>query len=174
LAERPIEVPPAVRAQAVSMVAAAIGTEGMIGGQAADLEAEDQWPDDAVSALELIHRRKTGALLTASIRLGGLYAGATAEEDRRLGELGQRVGLLFQIGDDILDVEASTEALGKTAGKDAEARKLTYPGLFGLDESKRRLAQIGEEALELAGSFDGGSGSPLLASLVAYLISRDH
>jgi geranylgeranyl diphosphate synthase type II len=173
LADCPAEVPATVRARAVSMVAGAIGTYGMIGGQAADLDAEAQWPDDAPAALELIHRRKTGALLTASIRLGGLYAGATDEEDAQLGQLGQRIGLLFQIGDDILDVEASTEALGKTAGKDAEARKLTYPGLFGLDESKRRLALIGDEALELAGAF-GQEGSPLLASLVAYLMTRDH
>jgi len=173
LADCPAEVPPSVRAQAVSMVATAIGTYGMIGGQAADLDAEAQWPEDATAALELIHRRKTGALLTASIRLGGLYAGATAEEDALLGNLGERIGLLFQIGDDILDVEASTEALGKTAGKDAEARKLTYPGLYGLDESKRRLASIGDEALDLAASF-GEKGSTLLASLIAYLISRDH
>ena len=172
LAEHPTELPPAVRAQAVSLVAASIGTEGMIGGQAADLEAENQWPEDAIGTLETIHRRKTGALLTASIRLGGLYAGASATEDTLLGELGQRVGMLFQIGDDILDVEASTEALGKTAGKDAEARKLTYPGLFGLDESKRMLERIGKEALAIADSFSGGAA--LFPSLVAYLISRDH
>jgi len=79
---------------------------------------------------------------------------------------------MFQIGDDILDVEASTEALGKTAGKDAEARKLTYPGLIGLEESKRMLERIGQEALAIADSFSGGAA--LFPSLVAYLISRDH
>jgi geranylgeranyl diphosphate synthase type II len=177
LAEHPAELSPSIRAQAVSLVAAAIGTEGMIGGQAADLEAENQWPEDATAALELIHRRKTGALLTASIRLGGLYGGASAAEDALLGELGQRIGLLFQIGDDILDVEASTEALGKTAGKDAEARKLTYPGLLGLEESKRKLTQTGQEALTLADSLVGGGLSgdaSLFPSLVSFLISRDH
>lgn len=172
LAQFPSDCDAGVRVRAVGMVAAAVGTAGMIGGQVADLEAENDWPEDAPAALESIHRRKTGALLTASVRLGGLYAGASTDEDARLERLGQRLGLLFQIGDDILDVEASTEALGKTAGKDAEARKLTYPGLFGLDESKARLARVAGEALELSETF--GDGASLFASLVTYLISRDH
>lgn len=172
LAGQPSGTPAEVRAQAVSLVARAVGTEGMIGGQVADLEAENQWPEDATVTLESIHRRKTGALLRASIRLGGLYAGASPDEDALLAELGGRIGLLFQIGDDILDVEASTEALGKTVGKDAAARKLTYPGLFGLEESKVRLHRVGDEALALAASLKDSSG--LFTSLVAYLISRDH
>ena len=139
LAEHPFEVEAEVRLQAVSLAAEAVGTAGMIGGQVADLEAEKEWPEDAGAALESIHRRKTGALLTACVRLGGLYAGADADQDRLLRALGEQIGLLFQIGDDILDVERSTEQLGKTAGKDAAADKLTYPGLFGLDESKLRL-----------------------------------
>ena len=172
LADHPQAVDDSRRVRAVSLVAAAIGTGGMIGGQEADLEAEDHWPDDAVATLESIHRRKTGALLTASVRLGGLYADASAEQDALLTDLGERIGLLFQIGDDILDVERSTEELGKTAGKDAEARKLTYPGLFGLEESKRRLAAIHDEALDLAGRLPGDGG--LFRSLVVYLVSRKH
>ncbi len=78
---------------------------------------------------------------------------------------------MFQIRDDILDVERSTEELGKTAGKDAAARKLTYPGLFGLEESKRKLARVGEEALELAGELPASGG--LFPSVVAYLVSRN-
>lgn len=172
LAEHPIGAAPEIRLQAVSLVAEAVGTTGMIGGQVEDLEAEDSWPEDAVAALESIHRRKTGALITASIRLGGLYAEADAPTDALLRSLGERVGLLFQIGDDILDVERSTEELGKTAGKDAEARKLTYPTLFGLDESKLRLAQVGREALDLVAELPGDEA--LFGSLVEYLISRDH
>jgi geranylgeranyl pyrophosphate synthase len=172
LADHPVGAPAEVRLQAVSLVAEAVGTAGMIGGQVADLEAEKDWPQDAVAALESIHRRKTGALLTASIRLGGLYAGADAQQDTLLRQLGERIGLLFQIGDDILDVERSTEQLGKTAGKDAEASKLTYPGLFGLGESKRRLGEVRDQARELAARLPG-DGS-LFASLVEYLAARDH
>lgn len=172
LAEEPESADASLRAVVVSMVSRAVGTAGMIGGQVADLEAEDQWPEDATAALESIHRRKTGALLIASIRLGGLYAGASAEQDALLVDLGERIGLLFQIRDDILDVERSTEQLGKTAGKDAAARKLTYPGLYGLDESKAKLAQVGDEAYALARALPGGGG--LFPSLVAYLVSRDH
>jgi geranylgeranyl diphosphate synthase type II len=175
LAERPESAPAGMRVGAVSLVAAAVGTEGMIGmigGQVADLEAENRWPDDAVATLESIHRRKTGALLTACVRLGGLYGGADPEQDAVLARLGERIGLLFQIGDDILDVERSTGELGKTAGKDAEARKLTYPGLFGLDESKRRLAVVRDEALELTVALP--AGGLLFASLVEFLAARDH
>ena len=172
LAERPATASAEVRLQAVSMVAEAVGTAGMIGGQVADLEAENHWPEDAVAALESIHRRKTGALLTASVRLGGLYGGANTEQDALLRELGERIGLLFQIGDDILDVERSTDELGKTAGKDAAAMKLTYPGLFGIQESKRRLHLVRDEALDLAAKMSPTGG--LFTSLVEYLAARDH
>ena len=127
----------------------------MIGGQAADLEAERAWPADAAAALEWIHRRKTGALLTAALRLGGLYGGAGAAADRALAELGARIGLLFQIADDVLDVEGSAAAMGKRLGKDARTRKLTYPALHGLEASKRAVAQLAEEALALAAALPG-------------------
>jgi geranylgeranyl pyrophosphate synthase len=172
LADEPQVVPAERRALAVSLVARAIGTDGMLGGQVADLEAEASWPEDAQAALESIHRRKTGALLTASVRLGGLYAGAAQADDAALTRLGQCIGLLFQIGDDILDVERSTEELGKTAGKDAASSKLTYPGLYGVEESKSKLSSVAAEALDLAHGLSGGAG--LFPSLVSYLVSRDH
>ncbi|HVS01952.1 MAG TPA: farnesyl diphosphate synthase [Thermoanaerobaculia bacterium] len=165
------EMPDTARAAAVRMVGEAIGTRGMIGGQTMDLEVERQWPQDAAGALERIHRGKTGALVKAALRLGGLVAGADAGVDARLDELGERVGLMFQIGDDILDVEGSRAALGKTPGKDAAARKLTYPGLFGLEESRRRLQRLRDESLALARELGDEGG--LLASLVHYLASRD-
>ena len=114
----------------------------------------------------------SGASGVTILALGGLYAGATDEEDDLLAELGERIGMLFQIRDDILDVERSTEELGKTAGKDAAARKLTYPGLYGLDESKSKLALVADEALELSRALPGAGG--LFPSLIAYLASRDH
>jgi len=170
LAREPRGAGAATRRRAVDLVAEAIGTAGMIGGQMDDLEAEWAWPADAGAALESIHRRKTGALLTAAVRLGGLYAGASAAEDRALAALGARIGLLFQIADDILDVTGTAASLGKTAGKDAQAQKLTYPGLYGLEESRRRLGAVAAEAQALARALPRGAG--LFPSLVRFLAAR--
>ncbi len=171
LAVHPTQASAEQRRQAVAMVGQAIGTRGMIGGQIDDLAAEQDWPEDAAAALETIHRRKTGELLTVSLRLAGIYAGATRDQDHQLRTLGEALGLMFQIADDILDVEGSVGTLGKTAGKDATARKLTYPGLFGLDESKRMLSATRDQALELAHELPGGGG--LFPSLIHYLEARD-
>ncbi len=171
LSSHPAEVGGEQRGRAVAMVGTAIGTLGMIGGQVDDLEAERAWPEDAPAALEAIHRRKTGALLVACLRLAGIYAGADDETDCRLTDLGERIGLMFQVADDILDVEGTASTLGKTAGKDAAARKLTYPGLYGLTESRRMLEQTRDEALELAGQLTADGG--LFSSLVMYLATRD-
>jgi geranylgeranyl diphosphate synthase, type II len=160
------------RRRAVEMVGTAIGTLGMIGGQVEDLEAEKHWPDDAAAVLEAIHRRKTGELLKAALLLAGIHAGAGDAEQRILHQLGDHIGLLFQIGDDILDVEGTSGTLGKTAGKDAATRKLTYPGLYGLDEAKRRLAESRDQALALLAGLPSGGG--LFPSLIRYLATRDH
>jgi geranylgeranyl diphosphate synthase type II len=169
LASEPNEADAEVRRRAVAWVGEAIGTAGMIGGQVADLEAGAAWPADAQAALDSIHRRKTGALLTASLRLGGLYAGASPGDDRLLTLLGERVGLLFQITDDILDVEGSPESLGKTPGKDARQRKLTFPGLYGLEDSRRRAAECAAAARAVAHTL-GGEG---FAGLVDHLARRE-
>jgi geranylgeranyl diphosphate synthase type II len=117
-------------------LAAASGTVGgMIAGQVADLEGEGKPPDAGL--LETIHRAKTGALLRASLRLGAIYAGASEEAYAALSRYGEHVGLAFQIVDDILDVEASSESLGKTAGKDAAQHKITFPAVYGLGPSRR-------------------------------------
>lgn len=156
-------------ARAVRLVGEAIGTGGMIGGQMEDLEAEKRWPENPEEALDRIHRLKTGALLTASLRLGGLCAEVAAPADELLRRMGECIGLLFQIGDDILDVEGTSEVLGKTAGKDAASEKLTFPGLYGLDESKRKLQRVREEATVLA---DRMPQSDLWHSLLHYLTLR--
>ena len=123
----------------VAELATASGTVGgMIGGQVADLEGEGKPPEAAL--LETIHRAKTGALLRASLRLGAIYAGATGEQHQALSCYGEHIGLAFQIVDDILDVEESSEALGKTAGKDAAQHKITFPAVYGL-ETSRQMAQ---------------------------------
>jgi geranylgeranyl diphosphate synthase type II len=111
---------------------------GMIGGQVADIEGERQAP--TAELLARIHRAKTGALLRASVRMGGICGGATGQQLEALSQYGEHVGLAFQIVDDILDVEESSEALGKTAGKDAAQGKITFPAVYGLEES-RAMAQ---------------------------------
>jgi geranylgeranyl diphosphate synthase type II len=107
---------------------------GMIGGQVADIEGERQAP--TAELLDSIHRAKTGALLRASVRMGGICGGGDRAQVEALSEYGEHVGLAFQIVDDILDVEESSEALGKTAGKDAAQGKITFPAVYGLAESR--------------------------------------
>ncbi len=118
--------------QELSRSAGTVG--GMIGGQVNDLEGERQRPTPLL--LESIHRAKTGALLCASVRMGAIYAGATEQEQAALSEYGEHVGLAFQIIDDVLDVEESSEALGKTAGKDQAQQKITFPAVYGLTRSR--------------------------------------
>jgi geranylgeranyl pyrophosphate synthase len=118
----------------------AAGTpDGMVGGQALDIEAEAR----AVSGRELeeIHRLKTGALIIASTRCGAIIAGASEEELVAVSEYGAQLGLLFQITDDLLDVTATAEDLGKTPGKDARSLKATYPGLYGIDKTREAAQQ---------------------------------
>jgi geranylgeranyl diphosphate synthase type II len=124
----------------IAELATASGTVGgMIGGQVADLEGEGKPPSAAL--LESIHRAKTGALLRASLRMGAIYAGATDEQYAALSWYGEHIGLAFQIGDDILDVEESSAALGKTAGKDAAQHKITFPAVYGLEKSHEMAAE---------------------------------
>jgi geranylgeranyl diphosphate synthase, type II len=108
--------------------------DGMIGGQVTDIEGERQAP--TAELLDRIHRAKTGALLRASVRMGGICGGGDAGQIEALSKYGEHVGLAFQIVDDILDVEESSEALGKTAGKDAAQGKITFPAVYGLEESR--------------------------------------
>jgi len=133
LAELP--APADRKARLMAELATASGTVGgMIGGQVADLEGEGKPPDAAL--LESIHRAKTGALLRASLRMGAIYAGASDAQYAALSCYGEHIGLAFQIVDDILDVEETSEALGKTAGKDAAQHKITFPAVYGLEASR--------------------------------------
>jgi geranylgeranyl diphosphate synthase type II len=134
-----LDAPDDTKTRLMAELAVASGTVGgMIGGQVADLEGEGKPP--SAPLLETIHRAKTGALLRASLRMGAMAAGASPEQYQALSCYGEHVGLAFQIVDDILDVEESSEALGKTAGKDAAQHKITFPAVYGL-ETSRRMAQ---------------------------------
>ncbi len=128
--------PAEVRIRLVGELASASGTvNGMIGGQVADIEGERQTPTREL--LAYIHQAKTGALLRASLRMGAIWAGATAAQLGALTDYGEHIGLAFQIVDDLLDVEESSAALGKTAGKDATQGKITFPAVYGLERSHR-------------------------------------
>jgi geranylgeranyl diphosphate synthase type II len=132
----------------IAELSTAAGTVGgMIGGQVCDLEGEGRHPNAAL--LETIHRAKTGALLRASLRMGGIYAGADHKQLDALSCYGKHVGLAFQIIDDVLDVEQPSEALGKTAGKDAQQHKITFPAVYGLERS-RAMAEEERLAAHLA------------------------
>jgi geranylgeranyl diphosphate synthase type II len=123
------------RIQLVRELATASGTVGgMIGGQVNDLEGEGQFP--TAHLLDSIHHAKTGALLRASVRIGAIYAGADDKQLAALTCFGEHVGLAFQIVDDVLDVEQPSAALGKTAGKDAQQKKITFPAVYGIEHSR--------------------------------------
>ena len=131
-----LDAPDDAKTRLIAELAVASGTVGgMIGGQVADLEGEGKPPD--AQLLETIHRAKTGALLRASLRMGAIAAGAGESEYQALSCYGEHVGLAFQIVDDILDVEESSESLGKTAGKDAAQHKITFPAVYGLEASRQ-------------------------------------
>jgi geranylgeranyl diphosphate synthase type II len=134
-----LDAPDHTKTRLIAELAVASGTVGgMIGGQVADLEGEGKPPD--AQLLESIHRAKTGALLRASLRMGAMAANGSVAQYQALSCYGEHVGLAFQIVDDILDVEQSSEALGKTAGKDAAQHKITFPAVYGL-ETSRHMAQ---------------------------------
>lgn len=170
LAAEPVGMSAEVRRRAVELVGGAIGSGGMIGGQFDDLAAEVAWPESPAAALDAIHRRKTGALLAAAVALGGLYAGVSGEAAALLARLGDALGLMFQIADDVLDVTESSESLGKTAGKDEARRKLTYPAVHGLAASRTRLGELAAEARLAAAGLPGGGGA--LALLIDHLAAR--
>jgi geranylgeranyl diphosphate synthase type II len=132
--------------QAVREIAAGAGAVGMVGGQVADLEAENKRPTK--SLVEYIHTRKTAALIRASVRAGALVGRARAGQFARLDRYGAALGLAFQVADDILDVEGGTDKTGKRAGRDAELKKVTYPAAVGMDNAKRRARELLDEALD--------------------------
>jgi len=161
----------ASRLQQMQVLAAAIGTDGMAGGQAIDLEAVGQRLTPA--ALENMHRRKTGALIRASVLLGAIGAGTTTGPHyEALSRYGSELGLAFQIQDDVLDVLGETATLGKVAGADAARGKPTYPSVLGLAESQRLARAHCDQAL--AALAELGEAASVLAQLADYVVNRSH
>lgn len=154
----------------VKVLAKAAGPAGMVGGQFIDIQATGS--DMTLEQLQAMHSLKTGALIRASLALGGIAAGASEQQLAALDEYGTHIGLAFQVVDDILDVESDTETLGKTQGKDAEANKPTYVKLLGLDGAKAEAQTLLNAALDAVDSFD--SSADHLRDLARYIVERDH
>jgi len=164
-----LNCPPERRVRIIEEVARATGTvDGMIGGQVMDLEAQHARPD--AKTLEYIHRSKTGALITASLVTGAIYAGARDTHTENLRTFGRAIGLAFQIVDDVLDVTQSSEQLGKTAGKDTASEKATYPALFGIDDSLRQADALVSSAGQAMDIF--GERADTLKTLAHFLVER--
>jgi geranylgeranyl pyrophosphate synthase len=144
------------------------GIRGMVGGQWLDLEAEGHQLD--LPALTAVHRGKTGALIAAAVRIGGLAAGAGPEVLRGLAGFGAEIGLAFQVADDVLDATASSRVLGKTAGKDAEDAKSTFVGLLGVEGARREAER--HCALALGELATAGLPEGTLGPLARYIVTR--
>lgn len=152
----------------LALLAHAAGSRGMAGGQAIDLAAVGKTL--TVEELEFMHIHKTGALIRAAVLLGAQTGGADSDAQRRLGQFAARAGLLFQVVDDILDAEASTATLGKTAGKDAARNKPTYVSLLGIARAKEMATELRIEAKAALAGFDERAGR--LAELTDYIAER--
>jgi len=161
---------PGRRVRLIEELAKASGTVGgMIAGQVHDIEGEGQAPDPTL--LETIHHAKTGALLRASLRLGGIFAGADDERLAALSCYGEHIGLAFQIVDDVLDVEQPSGKLGKTAGKDAQQHKITFPAVYGLARSREMAEEQRRRAHLALEPFD--QRADRLRELADFIVSRE-
>jgi geranylgeranyl diphosphate synthase, type II len=156
------------RLAVIQEIAQAAGISGMIGGQALDVLSEKSVPEE--SMLYDIHRRKTGALIVASVKSGAIIFNARKEKIQALAEYGINLGLAFQIADDILNVEGDRELMGKETGSDAARNKLTYPSLLGLDVAKEKLAKYVDAAVANLSGFDERA-RPLIV-IARYIMER--
>ncbi len=171
VASRTQNVPADRVLKVIAQLGRAFGPAGVVGGQVVDIESEGK-PDVSLETLHFIHTHKTGALLEACVLCGATLAGAGEETLQRLARYAQNIGLAFQIIDDILDITQTKEQLGKSAGKDLAAQKVTYPSLLGLEESQRQATQLVAEAKAQLAPF-GLQGVPLCA-IADFITSRTY
>jgi geranylgeranyl diphosphate synthase type II len=165
---------PQLAAESCRELALAAGAAGMVGGQADDLEAERSGghASDPLAKLQSIHARKTGAMMLASVRLGGIAARAGGDVMAALDCYGRRIGVAFQIADDLLDACGSEARAGKRTGKDGGRGKMTYPGVVGIDESRRLAGELCDEACRAIVAL--GDRAERLRQLAGFIVERDH
>ncbi len=163
------QIPPAQTLEAMKVIFASAGTEGMIGGQVIDLESEGK-AVDAVTLMAM-HVHKTGALMIAAAKAGAVVGGATREELLQMENFARYVGVAFQIKDDILDVESTTDVLGKPVGSDSANEKTTFVSLYGIEQSKKMLEDYTQKAIEVLEPY--GEKAAFLRELAMFLLRRD-
>ncbi|NJN20682.1 MAG: polyprenyl synthetase family protein [Leptolyngbya sp. RL_3_1] len=171
VARQTVGVSPERILRVVADLGRSVGAEGLVGGQVVDLASEGN-PDITLETLTYIHTHKTGALLEVSVTAGAILAGADEAAIATLSDYAKCIGLAFQIVDDVLDITATSEELGKSAGKDLQAQKATYPSLWGIEESRRQAQQLVDQAKAAVACFGAGA-QPLLA-LADYIVARTH
>jgi geranylgeranyl diphosphate synthase type II len=169
--------PASLAGQCCGVLAEAAGVAGMVGGQADDLTAEGRFPSEPLPAHNLqslgsIHNRKTGAMIRSSMRLGAMLGGGESWQVEALEQFGAKIGLAFQIADDLLDVSGTEENTGKRVGKDHSLGKMTYPALCGVEESRRMATQLIDDARTLLVPF--GTAGTKLDALACYVVERNH
>jgi geranylgeranyl diphosphate synthase type II len=164
------KIDPLGAVKAAAMLANAAGIDGMVGGQAADILSEGR--KISKKRLAFIHSRKTGALIRAAVTIPAVLSGKPENTVKLWAKFGDKIGLAFQVADDILDVTAASAKLGKTAGKDAKTRKATYPAFYGLEQSSKIAAKLALEAKELLCKINGNTKA--LAWVVDYIVNRKY
>ncbi len=162
------------RIKLVSKIAAAAGVNGMVEGQMMDMQVHvPGFNEDRLACLKKLHSLKTGRMIRTSLESGAISAGALPEQIEILVNYADRIGLAFQVVDDILNIEGNPEIMGKAAGSDIENDKLTFPSLIGLDASKKFAADLAAEAIDYVSFFEGEAAGPLIA-IAEYIVKRDH
>jgi geranylgeranyl diphosphate synthase type II len=161
---------PVERLKIIQIIARAAGPLGMVGGQALDIASEHT--DFPFETLQTIHRNKTGVLITCSVHVGAIGAGASREQTEKLIDFGNNIGLAFQIVDDLLNVTSTTEQLGKAAGSDAHRGKATYPAYFGIEKTRIKAKEAVDKAIDALTGFNH-QADPLRA-IAEYVYTRSH
>jgi geranylgeranyl diphosphate synthase type II len=167
-AELTESVSPGALLKVIGLIARASGYRGMIGGQLVDIQSEGKSADS--SLVEFIHNHKTGALITASVKSGAILGGGNESQIQAIISYGERIGLAFQISDDILDIEGNSDETGKKAGADEQKGKITYPAAVGLNRSKEIQAELVEAAIESLNIFDRAADP--LRQIAGYIVER--
>jgi len=162
------ELDPATQIQLVNIAACASGRDGMVGGQMVDMAAEGR--ENSVDTVNFIHEHKTGALIRASLQMGAIIGGADTKQLQQITTFGNHAGLAFQIADDLLDIEATQEQLGKDVGSDQQRGKATYPAVVGVDQARHQATELHQAALEALVPFS--SAAEPLRQISAYIINR--
>jgi len=152
----------------IYLISNAAGYKGMVGGQTVDIAYEGKEPDPSV--VEYIHRHKTGSLIATAVTSGAILAGGSEEQEKAINRYGQQIGLAFQIADDVLNVEGDKDMMGKGIGSDRARGKMTYPGVFGIPESKRTQEELVESAIDCLRGFDEKADP--LRNIARYIIKR--